>query len=83
MDAQMKCFECGKRLPAVPEYLKTGGIKMRCNDCAERHQASRPVVPLELVSPERKQISLHKPRPRRQGISDEALDAALGLPRAA
>ena len=83
MDARMKCFECGKELPAVPEYLQLGGIKMRCNDCADRHQASRPVIPLELVSPEKKQISLHRPRPRRPGISDEVLDAVIGLPRAA
>lgn len=84
MDARIKCFECGKQLPALPGYLQTiGAMKVRCNECAERQQASRPVVPLELVSTEKKQITLHKPRPRRPGLSDEALDALIGLPRAA
>ena len=84
MDARMKCFECGKDLPAMPGYLsRMGDVKVRCAECTERYQAARPVVPLELVSTEKKQLTLHKPRPRRKGLSDEALDAVIGLPRAA
>lgn len=85
MDARMKCFECGKDMPAMPGYLsRMGDVKMRCAECTERYQAARPVVPLELVSTEKKQLTLHKPRPRRnKGLSDEALDAVIGLPRAA
>ncbi|HEY3266116.1 MAG TPA: hypothetical protein VGM37_04260 [Armatimonadota bacterium] len=68
----------------MPGYLQAmGDVKIRCYECAERHQANRPVMPLELVSPDRKQITIHKPRPRRPGLSDEALDALIGLPRAA
>jgi hypothetical protein len=80
----MKCFECGKEMSALPGYLSAmGDIKVRCAECTERYQASKPVIPLELVSKEKKQITLHKPRPRRKGLSDEALDAVIGLPRAA
>lgn len=83
MDARMVCFECGKGLPAVPEYIRLGGIRMRCAECAERHQAARPVVPLDLTTPQKKQITLNRSRPRRKGISDEVLDAVIGTPRAA
>lgn len=84
MSAQLKCFECGRELPALPRYLSSmGDIKVRCSVCAEKAQALRPMIPLELVSTERKQITVHKPRPRRPGLSEEALDALIGLPRAA
>lgn len=79
----MRCFECGKRLPAMPDYLQAGGVKMRCNECAARWQANRPIVPLEMVKPDGKQISLSRGRFRRKGPTDEQIDAALGLPRAA
>ena len=84
MSAQLRCFECGRELPALPGYLsRMGDIKVRCLVCAEKAQALRPLIPLEVISPEKKQIALHKPRPRRVGLSDEALDALIGLPRAA
>lgn len=84
MSAHLKCFECGREVPALPGYFThMGDIKIRCTECADRAQAARPIVPLELVSPEKRQITLHKPRPRRPGLSDEALDALIGLPRAA
>jgi hypothetical protein len=84
MSAQLRCFECGRELPALPGYLsRMGDVKVRCLVCAEKAQAMRPVIPLEMVSTEKKQITLHKPRPRHSGLSEEALDALIGLPRAA
>jgi hypothetical protein len=84
MNARLRCFECGRDLPALPGYMtRMGDIKVRCSVCADKAQAARPVIPLEIVSTEKKQITLNKPRPRRPGLSDEALDAVIGLPRAA
>ena len=84
MSARLRCFECGRELPAMPGYMtRLGDIRVRCSECSEKAQAARPQISLEIVSNEKKQITLHKPRPRKPGLSDEALDALIGLPRAA
>ena len=85
MTTQVFCFECGRVLNGEPGYLGTlKGVKMRCTACANRRQTAHAIIPLDLMSGDRKQISLTKPRPRRSGeVSPELLDRLLGEPTSA
>ncbi|HOC32335.1 MAG: hypothetical protein GYA63_05060 [Armatimonadetes bacterium] len=57
---------------------------MRCTVCANRRQTAHAIIPLDVISGDRKQISLTKPRPRRSGeVSPELLDRLLGAPTSA
>ena len=85
MNAQVVWFECGRVFCVQPAYLETlKGVKMRCTVCANRRQTAHAIIPLDVISGDRKQISLTKPRPRRSGeVSPELLDRLLGAPTSA
>ena len=85
MKTRVFCFECGRVLNGEPGYLGTlKGVKMRCTPCANRRQTAHAIIPLDVVSGDRKQISLTRPRPRRTGEgSQELLDRLLGAPTSA
>jgi hypothetical protein len=79
------CFECGKDLTALPNYLGAlPGMKMRCQECSERSQAERPVVTLEMLNQERHQMTISKPKIKRpRELGEEFYQKLVGLQRAA
>jgi DNA-directed RNA polymerase subunit RPC12/RpoP len=82
---KFRCFECGKDLGAMPSYLGTmPGMKMRCQECAERSLVERPPVTLETLKEARTQMTISRQRVRKpKELSEEFYKKLVGLQRAA
>ena len=68
---EVRCSECGKPVPTIPQWLSDVKVRFQCEECRQRHPRA-PGVP-ELVEPPRRTLTPTDDAPE----IDESTEAAI------